>query len=590
MQSWRSGFAATRPTVSAVFSPPIFQRSSYCSLNISNRLHTLTHKTTMISPFATSLQLQKNTHTIPRPATLLLTETESQILQLLSETATHIHANNPDQPPLVLRVAGGWVRDKLLGRTSDDIDIAIDTMKGEPFARHLKEYMLSKSMSLGTIYTIQVNPDRSKHLETATVRVLGRDLDFVHLRTEIYDENSRNPIVEFGTPLQDALRRDITINTLFYNLNTREVEDMTGHGLDDLSAGLIRTPLEPLSTFVDDPLRVLRVIRFATRFGYEIVSNILKAASDDLIKTAFIKKISRERIGVELNKMLEGPDPVRAIKILQDIEFYPLVFLAPPNICQETVVHEKYAYVANYILKLMIQKGILAEMGISQIPLSLQDSRNLHLAATVLPYQGLTFRLKNKYISVVRHVVGTSIRLSKHDGDTAHALLDSSLHIRDLANQNFYNDGNTDRTTLGMFVRELGARPLGEKWDLAVLMALVHQLTEIAFELADPSQFSLNDEKVVHAIAVYSKLLTSIMSHQVYDTYNTRPLLDGKEIATILGVKLGPQIGRYLYHVMEWQLSHVNSTKEQCVEFVKARFGHHTNAAANSSKPSKSVE
>jgi tRNA nucleotidyltransferase (CCA-adding enzyme) len=74
------------------------------------------------------------------------------------------------------------------------------------------------------------------------------------------------PDVKIGTPLEDALRRDLTINSLFYNINKKEVEDFTGKGIEDLKHGIIRTPLDPLQTFLDDPLRILRTIRFATRF------------------------------------------------------------------------------------------------------------------------------------------------------------------------------------------------------------------------------------------------------------------------------------------------------------------------------------
>lgn len=210
-----------------------------------------------------------------------LSEKEEEICNLLLETTRHIAKQYPELPPVCLRVAGGWVRDKLLGLDSHDMDIAIDTMKGEQFAQHLKEYMVSQGHHMGTIATIQVNPEKSKHLETATGKVLDHDLDFVHLRTEIYEDHSRNPIVEFGSPLEDALRRDITINALFYNLHSRQVEDFTKKGLDDLKNGVIRTPLPPRQTFLDDPLRLLRVIRFATRFGFRVDSETLNSMGAD---------------------------------------------------------------------------------------------------------------------------------------------------------------------------------------------------------------------------------------------------------------------------------------------------------------------
>lgn len=98
---------------------------------------------------------------------------------------------------------------------------------------------------------IPANPDQSKHLETATLRLHGLSIDMVHLRNETYTEHSRIPTIAVGTPKQDAERRDFTINTLFYNLNTGEVEDYTGRGLQDIKDGIIRTPLEPKVTFMD---------------------------------------------------------------------------------------------------------------------------------------------------------------------------------------------------------------------------------------------------------------------------------------------------------------------------------------------------
>lgn len=98
---------------------------------------------------------------------------------------------------------------------------------------------------------IPANPDQSKHLETATLRLHGLSIDMVHLRSETYTEHSRIPTIDVGTPTEDAERRDFTINTLFYNLNTGEVEDFTGKGLKDMKDGIIRTPLEPKVTFMD---------------------------------------------------------------------------------------------------------------------------------------------------------------------------------------------------------------------------------------------------------------------------------------------------------------------------------------------------
>ena len=269
------------------------------------------------------------------PPTITLNEREQQLKGLLLDVARYTdgrsHADSlpssgsgtegeDGRPttaltePVVLRWAGGWVRDKLLGITSHDIDTAINCMTGEGFARKVRAFCESPERrarhgvgprDVGGMHKIAANPDKSKHLETTTMRLYGLDVDFVNLRKETYSDDSRNPTMEFGTAEEDALRRDATVNALFYNLNTGEVEDFTG-GVADLARRLIRTPLEPLQTFTDDPLRVLRLIRFASRLGFSIDKAAEGVMADPRVLEALKTKISRERVGTELGKMLKG--------------------------------------------------------------------------------------------------------------------------------------------------------------------------------------------------------------------------------------------------------------------------------------------
>ena len=236
-----------------------------------------------------------------------LTQQESQIRDVLLETAEFI-GKYQDKPEL--RFAGGWVRDKLLGLESDDIDVCINNMTGRAFAEKMQEYVSvhcpDNTKILGAMGVIPENPEKSKHLETATMRVHGLYLDFVNLRREVYQANSRTPTMTFGTAEEDALRRDSTINSLLYVLSSSTVEDFTGRGLDDLENNIIKTPLAPLETFRDDPLRVLRHVRFASRFNFAIAPEDKRAMSDARIQEALKLKISRERIGSELEKMLKG--------------------------------------------------------------------------------------------------------------------------------------------------------------------------------------------------------------------------------------------------------------------------------------------
>lgn len=223
---------------------------------------------------------------------------EKEIFDILCQ------ANQSLQKQSVLRVAGGWVRDKLLGQTSHDIDIAVDNMTGSEFASELPGWLREHGYTSSSVWVVKMNAEKSKHLETATLKINGHSIDLVNLRKEVYTSDSRVPQIAIGTPSEDAFRRDLTINSLFYNLNTRCIEDFTKMGVSDLELGKCRTPLDSQVTFSDDPLRVLRSIRFATRLRYSIDTHLSNAASSDRVSDLLRLKVSKERVGSEVIKML----------------------------------------------------------------------------------------------------------------------------------------------------------------------------------------------------------------------------------------------------------------------------------------------
>ena len=208
-----------------------------------------------------------------------------------------------------------------------DIDIAIDDMLGREFADHLNEWLSEHGRDTVNVGVVLANPEKSKHLETATMKVGNYFIDFVNLRAEEYTEDSRIPdLMRIGTAMEDALRRDLTINSLFYNINTGELEDMTGRGLMDLRRGIIATPLPPLTTLLDDPLRVLRSVRFAARLRFTMDDDLRHAASDPRVRSALAQKVSRERVGGEVDLMLRSPDPVGAMRLLVNLRLADTVF------------------------------------------------------------------------------------------------------------------------------------------------------------------------------------------------------------------------------------------------------------------------
>lgn len=154
---------------------------------------------------------------------------------------------------------------------------------------------------------IKQRPEQSKHLETATMQLRGFHIDFVNLRSETYAEDSRIPsAVALGTPLEDTLRRDYACNALFFNLRTRRVEDWSGKGIADVFNKHLRTPLENAqSTFLDDPLRVLRGVRFAATLNFTLDQTVGEAAASAATRAALKQRVSRERVGIEFEKMMK---------------------------------------------------------------------------------------------------------------------------------------------------------------------------------------------------------------------------------------------------------------------------------------------
>lgn len=252
---------------------------------------------------------------------------ESEIIGLFRAFSTQ------NKNLVTIRIAGGWVRDKLLGvQTKPDIDIAVDTMSGVQFAKLFAAWSLERNGREIHMGIIQSNPDKSKHLETASFSLGKYSIDIVNLRTENYTSDSRIPVIDIGTPREDAFRRDLTINSLFYNINNDQIEDFTELGMQDLQDRLIRTPLQALITLEDDPLRALRAIRFTCRFNFTLHPDLLHACSQPSVHSLVHAKVSKERVAIELNYMLAHPSYERALHLLFTTRLLHQLFTLPPTI------------------------------------------------------------------------------------------------------------------------------------------------------------------------------------------------------------------------------------------------------------------
>ena len=199
-------------------------------------------------------------------------------------------------------VIGGFVRDLIIERPSKDIDIVV-VGSGLELANLVAEKLRVKKVT------------QFKSFGTAHFRYKDLDVEFVGARKESYNRNSRKPIVENGTLKDDQDRRDFTINALALDLRAATFGDIVDpfNGLEDLEKGIIRTPLAPNQTYSDDPLRMLRAIRFATQLNYKIEPTSLNSIKENAER---LEIISKERIIDELNKIILTDEPSRGFKLL----------------------------------------------------------------------------------------------------------------------------------------------------------------------------------------------------------------------------------------------------------------------------------
>ena len=230
--------------------------------------------------------------------------TDAELAQILDKDIFHLIGDTADELNLDCYVVGGYVRDLFLERPSNDIDVVV-VGSGIQVANALRKKMGRKA-----------NISVFKNFGTAQVKYKGLEVEFVGARRESYSHDSRKPIVEDGTLEDDQNRRDFTVNAMAIQLNRAhfgELVDPFG-GIEDLEDGIIRTPLDPDITFSDDPLRMLRCVRFATQLHFFIEDETFEALGRNAHR---LKIISGERISEELNKTIKAAQPSRGFVDLQ---------------------------------------------------------------------------------------------------------------------------------------------------------------------------------------------------------------------------------------------------------------------------------
>ncbi len=403
---------------------------------------------------------------------------------------------------------GGCVRDFFLGRPSKDIDF-VTVGSGIDLAE-----IVAQKFGRKTHLSV------FRNFGTAQVKRHDLELEFVGARKESYNRNSRKPIVEDGTLEEDLSRRDFTINALALRVNRNgfgELVDLFG-GLDDMKAGILRTPLDPDVTFSDDPLRMMRAIRFATQLGFDIYHETFEAIRRNAGR---ITIISKERIVDELMKIMKAPVPSVGWKLLLDSGLLPIIFPELAAMKGVQVVAGR-GHKDNFFHTL----AVLDNVAVKSDNVWLRWAALMHDIAKPVTKRwdektGWTFHNHNFIGAKMVPRIFRALRLPQ-DQKMKYVAKLVELHMRPIA---LVEDEVTDSA-----VRRL-INDAGE--DLEDLMALCE---------ADIT--SKNKEKVTRILNNFALVRRKIIDLNERDEIrNLQPPVDGHEIMEIFGISGGPVIG-----------------------------------------------
>ncbi len=407
-------------------------------------------------------------------------------------------------------VIGGWVRDCLLKRDHPDKDIDIVVIgSGVEIAR-----------KVASVISPKAKVSYFKNFGTAMFRYNEYDLEFVGARKESYDRGSRKPVVENGTLEDDLKRRDFTINALAINLNTEkfgELLDPFG-GIDDLKAKLIRTPLDPDKTFSDDPLRMMRAVRFASQLEFTIDPETFASISKNADRIGIV---SRERIITEMNKIMMCRRPSKGLLLLDKAGLLKLIFPDLDNL-KGIETREGKAHKDNFIHSLIVLDNISSK------------SDNLWLRWAALLHD-IAKPATKKYL--------TETGWAFH----GHEFLGSKM-IPDIF-RNLKLPLNEKMKYVQKLV-ELHLRPIALSQEVVTDSAVRRLLFEAGDDIDDLMLLceaditSKNEAKKTRHIENFRKVRIKLKEIEEKDALrNFQPPVDGTEIISTFGIKPGPEVG-----------------------------------------------
>lgn len=421
-------------------------------------------------------------------------------------------------------IAGGYVRDIVMGLDSYDIDIVVNLPNGGiELANYLRSQLPGQTSQL-VVY---------ERFNTAMLVINDEQIEFVETRTETYTSGSRKPKTEFGDIREDVFRRDLTINSLLKNISTGEILDLTGKGLDDIKNKVIRSTNDPNFILKEDPLRILRAVRFAGRFSWMIDSLLLNSMIDRIDE---LDNISSERIQAELIKTFKAGNVSYAVRILNKIGFWSK-FIPEWDECigmKQNKYHTKT--VDQHIIDVVINcpeesdwkvklAAFLHDIGKSKTK-TVGSDNEIHF----LDHENVSADIACKFL--------TDLKFSNSDKDHIVGLVKNHMRIK-------------PDTRIGK-IRNLIRT---EGYDF------VSNLLDLIY--ADVKSHRNNNTEWLNEIKI--KLTSSDLSNE----RSEQKIIDGNELMEMFNLKPGPEVGKLKKKIQNMVDEDPNITKEQILKNIK---------------------